>query len=277
MALTLSHLQSGYGHTRILKDLSATIPAGKITALIGPNGCGKSTLLKTIARLLPPQSGSIEMDGDAIYRLSAKQFARRLSFLPQHHMVPEGISVRTLVGYGRSPYLNLWGRLGKKDHAIVDAVMAATHTDILADKRVDELSGGQQQRAFLAMTLAQQTPWLLLDEPTTYLDLNHQIALMDMMRAEQQKGVSVITVLHDLNQAARYCDHLIVLKNGEIVAEGAPQAVMTDQLLADVFAVNAAPYTCPVSGKPMCIVKDNHIITPAYSRATKNGIDNSLE
>lgn len=257
MPLTISHLQSGYGQTRILKDLSTTIPEGKITALIGPNGCGKSTLLKTIARLLPPQGGDISLDGQPVYRLTAKQFARRVALLPQHHMVPEGISVRTLVGYGRSPYLNLWGRLGKTDHAIVDSVMAATHTDILADKRVDELSGGQQQRAFLAMTLAQQTPWLLLDEPTTYLDLNHQVALMDMMREQQQKGVTVITVLHDLNQAARYCDHLIVLKNGELIAEGAPQDVMTDQLLADVFAVNAAPYTCPVSGKPMCIVKNS--------------------
>lgn len=257
MPLTITHLQNGYGQTRILKELSTVIPEGKITALIGPNGCGKSTLLKTIARLLPPQGGSIQLDGQCIYRLPAKAFARHLALLPQHHIVPEGISVRTLVGYGRSPYLNLWGRLGKQDHIIVDAVMAATHTDILADKRVDELSGGQQQRAFLAMALAQQTPYLLLDEPTTYLDLNHQIALMDMMRAEQQKGVTVITVLHDLNQAARYCDHLIVLKKGQIVAEGHPQDVMTHQLLADVFAVNAAPYTCPVSGKPMCIVKNS--------------------
>lgn len=256
MPLEINQLYSGYGDIRILHNINATIPEGKITALIGPNGCGKSTLLKTIARLLSPQSGEIRMDGEAVHRLSGKQFARRLSFLPQHHMVPEGISVRTLVGYGRSPYLNLWGRLGKADHAVVDAVMAATHTDVLADKRVDELSGGQQQRAFLAMTLAQQTPWLLLDEPTTYLDLNHQVALMDMMREQQQKGVSVITVLHDLNQAARYCDHLIVLKKGELIAEGAPDEVMTPALLADVFAVKAAPYTCPVSGKPMCIVKN---------------------
>ncbi|MFC2279201.1 MAG: iron chelate uptake ABC transporter family permease subunit [Cardiobacterium hominis] len=233
------------------------LPAGIFTALIGPNGCGKSTLLKTLARLLPPQSGDITLDGEAIYHMSPRRFARRLSLLPQHHMVPEGINVRTLVGYGRSPYLNLWGRLGKADLDIVARVMAATHTDTLADKRVDELSGGQQQRAFLAMTLAQETPYLLLDEPTTYLDLNHQIALMDMMRAQQEKGTTVITVLHDLNQAARYCDHLIVLKAGQLVAEGSPAEVLTPALLADVFAVNAAPYTCPVSGKPMCIVKES--------------------
>lgn len=257
MALRIDHLQSGYGAIRILKDLNLVIPEGKITALIGPNGCGKSTLLKTIARLLPPQGGDIRLDGQSVYRMGAKAFARHVAFLPQHHMVPEGISVRTLVGYGRSPYLNLWGRLGSKDHDIVARVMAATHTDMLADKRVDELSGGQQQRAFLAMTLAQETPYLLLDEPTTYLDLNHQIALMDMMRAEQEKGVTVITVLHDLNQAARYCDHLVVLKDGALIAEGAPQQVMTNHLLAEVFAVNAAPYTCPVSGKPMCIVENS--------------------
>ena len=257
MALHIHNLHNGYGDAKILHGISATLPAGKITALIGPNGCGKSTLLKTLARLLPPQSGDITLDREAIYHMSPRRFARRLSLLPQHHMVPEGISVRTLVGYGRSPYLNLWGRLGKADLDIVARVMAATHTDTLADKRVDELSGGQQQRAFLAMTLAQETPYLLLDEPTTYLDLNHQIALMDMMRAQQEKGTTVITVLHDLNQAARYCDHLIVLKAGHLVAEGSPAEVLTPALLADVFAVNAAPYTCPVSGKPMCIVKES--------------------
>ena len=255
MALHIANLHNGYGGQTVLHDLTTTIPEGKITALIGPNGCCKSTLLKTIARLLPPQSGDISLDGESIYRITPKNYARRLSLLPQHHMVPEGISVRTLIGYGRSPYLNLWGKLGKADHAVIERVMAATHTGDLADKRVDELSGGQQQRAFLAMTLAQETPYLLLDEPTTYLDLNHQIALMDIMRAQQQKGVTVITVLHDLNQAARYCDHLIVMKKGRLIAEGDPQDVLTPALLADVFAVDAAPYTCPVSGKPMCIVK----------------------
>ena len=255
MALHIANLHNGYGGQTVLHDLTTTIPEGKITALIGPNGCCKSTLLKTIARLLPPQSGDISLDGESIYRITPKNYARRLSLLPQHHMVPEGISVRTLIGYGRSPYLNLWGKLGKADHAVIERVMAATHTGDLADKRVDELSGGQRQRAFLAMTLAQETPYLLLDEPTTYLDLNHQIALMDIMRAQQQKGVTVITVLHDLNQAARYCDHLIVMKKGRLIAEGDPQDVLTPALLADVFAVDAAPYTCPVSGKLMCIVK----------------------
>lgn len=257
MAFVVENLNSGYGSARILHNLNLTVPAGNITALIGPNGCGKSTLLKTLARLLPAQSGNIRLDGTCIRRYSGRQFARRLALLPQQHMVPEGISVRTLVSYGRSPYLNLWGRLRPSDHAVIDAVMAATGTDMLADKRVDELSGGQQQRAFLAMTLAQQTPWLLLDEPTTYLDLNHQVALMELLREQQKQGTSVITVLHDLNQAARYCDHLVVLKQGTVAAQGMPQDIITAPLLAEVFAVNAAPHVCPVSGRPMCIVENS--------------------
>lgn len=259
MALTISHLQSGYGQTRILHDLSTVIPEGKVTALIGPNGCGKSTLLKTLARLLPPQGGEVKLDGQAIYDMPPRQFARHLSLLPQHHLVPEGITVRTLVGYGRSPYLNLWWRLSQADAEIVEQMLAVTHTTELAGRRVDQLSGGQQQRAFLAMTLAQQTPYLLLDEPTTYLDLNHQIALMDIMQARRQAGTTVVTVLHDLNQAARYCDHLIVLKAGHLVAEGEPKDVLTPALLADVFAVDAEPHACPVSGKPTVVVKQSRL------------------
>ena len=253
MALHIHNLHNGYGDNKILHGITATLPAGKITALIGPNGCGKSTLLKTIARLLPPQSGDITLDREPIYRMSPRRFARRLSLLPQHHMVPEGISVRTLVGYGRSPYLNLWGRLGKADLDIVARVMAATHTDTLADKRVDELSGGQQQRAFLAMTLAQETPYLLLDEPTTYLDLNHQIALMDMMRAQQEKGTTVITVLHDLNQACRYADHLVVMREGQIVTQGAPNDIVDAALIEQVFDLPCRIIPDPVAGSPMIV------------------------
>jgi len=253
MALHIHNLHNGYGDAKILHGITATLPEGKITALIGPNGCGKSTLLKTLARLLPPQSGDITLDGEAIYHMSPRRFARRLSLLPQHHMVPEGISVRTLVGYGRSPYLNLWGRLGKADLDIVARVMAATHTDTLADKRVDELSGGQQQRAFLAMTLAQETPYLLLDEPTTYLDLNHQIALMDMMRAQQEKGTTVITVLHDLNQATRFATNLVVMKDGAVVASGPPTEVLTAELVESVFGLPVLVVPDPVTGTPMVV------------------------
>ncbi len=187
------------------------------------------------------------------------------SLLPQHQLVPEGITVRTLVGYGRSPYLNLWGSLGKADREIVDRVMAATHTDIIADRRVDQLSGGQQQRAFLAMTLAQETPYLLLDEPTTYLDLNHQVALMEMMAQQRDRGATVVAVLHDLNQAARYCDHLIVLKEGELMGEGSPKEVLTAEMLAKVFKVDAAQHICPESGRPMVVVKDSGLTEQAVT------------
>ena len=268
MALSVKNLKAGYGGAVAIRNLTTTIPEGRITALIGPNGSCKSTLLKTLARLLPPMAGEATVDDQSIYGLNARAFSRKLSLLPQHQLVPEGITVRTLVGYGRSPYLNLWGSLGKADREIVDRVMAATHTDIIADRRVDQLSGrlghrpeqlsgGQQQRAFLAMTLAQETPYLLLDEPTTYLDLNHQVALMEMMAQQRDRGATVVAVLHDLNQAARYCDHLIVLKEGELMGEGSPKEVLTAEMLAKVFKVDAAQHVCPESGRPMVVVKDS--------------------
>ena len=256
MALSVKNLKAGYGGAVAIRNLTTTIPEGRITALIGPNGSCKSTLLKTLARLLPPMAGEATVDGQSIYGLS---------LLPQHQLVPEGITVRTLVGYGRSPYLNLWGSLSKADREIVDRVMAATHTDIIADRRVDQLSGGQQQRAFLAMTLAQETPYLLLDEPTTYLDLNHQVALMEMMAQQRDRGATVVAVLHDLNQAARYCDHLIVLKEGELMGEGSPKEVLTAEMLAKVFKVDAAQHICPESGRPMVVVKDSGLTEQAVT------------
>mgnify|MGYP002750136806 CR=1 FL=1 len=256
-ALEINGVSWNAGRQRIVHDVSFSVKTGELLGLIGPNGSCKSTLLKTLARLLPPMAGEATVDGQSIYGLSARAFSRKLSLLPQHQLVPEGITVRTLVGYGRSPYLNLWGSLGKADREIVDRVMAATHTDIIADRRVDQLSGGQQQRAFLAMTLAQETPYLLLDEPTTYLDLNHQVALMEMMAQQRDRGATVVAVLHDLNQAARYCDHLIVLKEGELMGEGSPKEVLTAEMLAKVFKVDAAQHVCPESGRPMVVVKDS--------------------
>ena len=170
--------------------------------------------------------------------------------------------MRTLVSYGRNPYVNLWGSLGDADKKIVAEMLELTHTAELADRRVDELSGGQQQRVFLAMTLAQDTPYLLLDEPTTYLDLNHQVTLMNLMRTRQQQGRTVITVLHDLNQAARYCDYLVVLKAGELIAAGEPEQVLTPALLAEVFAVAAQPFSCPYSHRPMCIIENALEVRP---------------
>lgn len=255
MQLSAENLYAGYGNKSILNGLSVTLPSGKITALIGPNGCGKSTLLKCFSRLLTPESGTLRLEGDDISRLHGRALARKLALLPQQHIAPEGIRVRELVGYGRSPWLNLWGRLGEQDHARVACAMQETNIGDMAEKLVSELSGGQRQRVFLAMVLAQDTPLVLLDEPTTYLDISHQVELMALLRRQNQQGKTVVVVLHDLNQASRYCDYLVMMAAGKIVAQGTPEAVMTPPLLAQVFDIDAQIHPEPVSGMPMCIVK----------------------
>ena len=178
-----------------------------------------------------------------------------MAFLPQQHLVPEGIKVRELIAYGRSPYLNLWGKLSQKDEELVTWAMDQTQTVELAEQLVSDLSGGQQQRVFLAMTLAQDAELVLLDEPTTYLDLNRQAELMGMMRQMQQNGKTVITVLHDLNQACRYCDHLIVMKKGAVMAQGTPDEVMTEELLKEVFDLDVEIHRDPIADSPMFIIK----------------------
>lgn len=254
MTLRTENLTVRYGTQTVLDGLSLTLPAGKITALLGPNGCGKSTLLNCFSRLLAPQSGRVLLEDNPIDALSTRQLAQKLALLPQHHLTPEGISVRELVSYGRSPWLSLWGRLSAEDHARVNVAMSQTQTHSLADRPLTDLSGGQRQRAFLAMVLAQETPVILLDEPTTYLDINHQVELMRLMGELKAQGKTVIAVLHDLNQASRYCDHLVVLANGRVMAQGAPDVVMTPELLKTVFSVDARIYPEPVSGRPMCAV-----------------------
>lgn len=254
MILRTENLTLRYGAQTVLNGLSLTLPAGKITALLGPNGCGKSTLLNCFSRLLAPQSGSVLLDETPINDLSSRQLAQRLALLPQHHLTPEGITVRELVSYGRSPWLSLWGRLSAEDNARVNVAMSQTQTQSLADRRLNELSGGQRQRAFLAMVLAQDTPVVLLDEPTTWLDINHQVELMRLMDDLKAQGKTVVAVLHDLNQASRYCDHLVVLANGRAMAQGAPHEVMTPALLKTVFSVEAQIHPEPLSGRPMCVV-----------------------
>ncbi|HHQ5956562.1 TPA: Fe(3+) dicitrate ABC transporter ATP-binding protein FecE [Enterobacter hormaechei subsp. hoffmannii] len=255
MRLRTENLTVSYGAQTVLDGLSLALPAGKITALLGPNGCGKSTLLNCFSRLLTPDSGEILLDEKPIAGFSARQLARRLALLPQHHLSPEGITVRELVSYGRSPWLSLWGRLSAEDNERVNVAMSQTRTRNLADRRLTQLSGGQRQRAFLAMVLAQDTPLILLDEPTTYLDINHQVELMRLMVELKRQGKTVVTVLHGLNQASRYCDHLVVLASGRVMAQGAPEAVMKPELLKTVFSVEAEIHPEPVSGRPMCVVK----------------------
>lgn len=255
MTIEIKNLQLAYEDTPIVHNLDLSFPQNKVIGLLGPNGCGKSTTLKAVARLLKPKKGKITYQGSDIWQKTPKEYAKSLAFLPQQHLVPEGISVRELVAYGRSPYLNLWGKLSQKDEELVEWAMAQTRTTELADKLVADLSGGQQQRVFLAMTLAQDADIVLLDEPTTYLDLNRQADLMAMMRQMQQNGKTVITVLHDLNQACRYCDYLVIFKEGNLMAQGTPDEVMTEALLKNVFDLNVEIHRDPVSDTPMFILK----------------------
>ncbi|RMQ46254.1 FecE protein [Pseudomonas cichorii] len=253
--LQAQQLDIGYGATRIVQSLSFSPPPGKVTALIGPNGCGKSTLLKAFARILTPQAGSLSLDGQAYEKLSPRELARRIAFLPQVLPIPEGVSVRQLVAYGRSPHNSLWGRLSGADRASVDQALKRMELETLAERPLSDLSGGQRQRAWLAMVLAQDADIVLLDEPTTYLDISHQVELLDLMRQLSAEGKTVITVLHDINQACRYADHLAVMQAGRLVASGSPDEVLDAELVGRVFDVQVQILREPVAGTPMCIVE----------------------
>lgn len=255
MSLSIHHLTVGYNAKAIVKNINLDLPDGKIIALIGPNGCGKSTLLKAIARILEPLEGSIHWQGKDILKLPSRYLATQLALLPQTQPIPEGIKVKELVAYGRSPYTGFWGQLNAKDNQIIQTMMEKVGVAELAEKLVCELSGGQRQRVWLAMTLAQDTPYLLLDEPTTYMDLNHQVELMKLFKTLNQSGKTIITVLHDINQAARYCDYLIVMKEGEIITQGEPEAVITQSMLKSVFSLNAQIHHDPIANTPMCVVE----------------------
>lgn len=251
--LKTKNLSVAYGKNTIIPDLSVSIPQGKITALIGPNGCGKSTLLKTLARINKPVAGEIFFNDKPLSSYGDKRLARSLSLLPQILVSPEGITVRKLVEYGRSPYLSHWGRLGQEDKSIVEQAMQQTGVSEFADKSVESLSGGQRQRAWIAMVMAQDTEVVMLDEPTTYLDMSHQVELMNLMQQMNAQGKTVVVVLHDLNQACRYCDHLIVLEQGQLVAQGSPDEVLTESLLDEVFDLKAKIFDDPISNTPMCV------------------------
>ena len=253
--LQAQQLDIGYGDTRIVQALSFSPPPGKVTALIGPNGCGKSTLLKAFARILTPQAGKLSLDGQAYAQISPRELARKIAFLPQVLPIPEGVSVRQLVAYGRSPHNSLWGRLSGADRSSVDQALQRMELETLAERPLSDLSGGQRQRAWLAMVLAQDAAIVLLDEPTTYLDISHQVELLDLMRQLSAEGKTVITVLHDINQACRYADHLAVMQAGRLVASGTPDEVLDAELVSRVFDVQVQIMREPVAGTPMCIVE----------------------
>lgn len=243
-----------YEAHEVFAGLDVEIPAEQITCIIGPNACGKSTLLRALSRLVKPQSGEVVLQGKDIHRYSTKQVAQRLGLLPQSSTAPFGITVGDLVARGRFPYQQALQQWSQDDERIVNQALADARVDHLAHRTVDELSGGQRQRVWMALVLAQQTPVMLLDEPTTYLDISHQLELLELCRdLNRQRRRTVVLVLHDLNQACRFADHLIVMKDGGIVTEGDPSAVMTEELLLDVYGLEARVQNDPVFGTPLIL------------------------
>ncbi|MFO6300621.1 ATP-binding cassette domain-containing protein [Rahnella selenatireducens] len=259
--LYAQNLTLGYDKKVIARDLSVSIPEGKLTVIIGPNACGKSTLLRTLSRLMQPQSGTVFLDGKLIGDYGTKDVAKRLGLLPQSSTAPGDITVADLVGRGRYPHQNLFSRWNVQDTQAVDDAMRATGVYELAESTVNSLSGGQRQRVWIAMVLAQQTPLLLLDEPTTWLDIAHQIDLMELMcRLNQENGRTLVVVLHDLNQACRYAGHLIAMRDGKILAEGAPADIVTPELIEQVFGLRCSIIDCPVSHTPLIIPLGNFAV-----------------
>ncbi|MCC3294112.1 ABC transporter ATP-binding protein [Arthrobacter sp. zg-Y411] len=257
--LSAQKLELGYDERKVVESLSLELPAGKITIVVGANACGKSTLLRGLARLLKPTGGTVYLNGKDIHSLPSRQVARTLGLLPQTPTAPEGITVADLVGRGRYPHQGWFRQWTPEDDTAVAAALAATQTDQLASRNVDELSGGQRQRVWIAMALAQETDILLLDEPTTFLDVTHQIEVLDLITdLNRRSGTTVAIVLHDLNLAARYADHLVAMKNGRIAAEGAPADVVTEDLVRDVFGLASRVIPDPVSGTPMVVPLGRH-------------------
>jgi iron complex transport system ATP-binding protein len=252
-------LRAGYGDRAVLQGLRLDLPPARITAIVGANACGKSTLLKCLSRLLTPAQGHVFLDGKSVHRLPARDLARRLGLLPQSPLAPEGITVAELVGLGRHPHHGLLSRWTREDDAAVAAALQTTATADLADRAVDELSGGQRQRVWMAMALAQQTDVLLLDEPTTFLDINHQVEILDLLTdLNRDRGATIVMVLHDLNLAARYADFLVAMRDGRIYAAGAPDTVLTEAMVRDVFGLKSRIIIDPTSGKPMMLPVGRH-------------------
>ncbi|EPD3272989.1 iron-enterobactin ABC transporter ATP-binding protein [Cronobacter sakazakii] len=252
--LTGEALTLGYGDFRVADGLNVAIPDGKFTAIIGPNGCGKSTLLRTLSRLMKPLGGQVRLDGEAIQHFATKEVARRIGLLSQNASAPGDITVAELVARGRYPHQPLFTRWRDEDERAVQKAMAATGVTALADQSVDTLSGGQRQRAWIAMVLAQETSILLLDEPTTWLDISHQIDLLELLCAlNREQGYTLAAVLHDLNQACRYANHLIALRDGKIIAEGAPSEIVDAALIEAIYGLRCMIIEDPVAGTPLVV------------------------
>jgi iron complex transport system ATP-binding protein len=249
------NLTLGYGEYIVLKDINLSIPKNKITILVGSNGCGKSTLLRTMARLLKPISGSVLLEEDDIIRKSTKEVAKKLSILTQSPTAPGDLTVFNLVKQGRYPYQSWLNQWSKEDEKIVNYALERTGLMEIRDKRISDLSGGQKQRVWIAMTLAQQTEIILLDEPTNHLDIKYKIEVLDLLkRLNEEEKRTIVIVLHDINLACRYADHIIAIKDGEVYGQGAPEQLVTEDFIRNVFDIEAKVMLCPVFNTPMCIV-----------------------
>jgi iron complex transport system ATP-binding protein len=252
--LTVESIDLGYDDRRVVQGLSLRIATGRITTIVGPNGCGKSTLLRGIARILKPGAGRVLVDGADIHRMATRDVAQKIGLLPQSPTAPEGLTIEDLVGRGRYPHQTMFQRWSHADQAAVDHALTATALQELRRRPVDELSGGQRQRAWIALALAQETPIVLLDEPTTYLDLAHQVDVLDLLAdLNERDGRTIVMVLHDVNQAARYSHEIVAMKAGVVVASGPPGAIVSREFLRDVFGLEAQVISDPVDGTPACL------------------------
>jgi iron complex transport system ATP-binding protein len=253
-AIETTNLSLSYGESLIIKELNLKIPKGEITVFLGGNGCGKSTLLRAIARLLKPKSGSVLLEGNAITKLATKDVAKKMALLPQSPSAPEGLTVLQLVKQGRYPHQSWLKQWSEHDEEKVNAALRATRLENLKERAVDSLSGGQRQRAWIAMTLAQDTDIILLDEPTTYLDMTHQIEILDLLfELNENEKRTIVMVLHDLNLACRYAHNVVAIKNQQIYAQGKPEYVINCRLVKDVFGMECKVTRDPLFGTPLCI------------------------
>lgn len=249
-------LTLGYGGTPVSEHLDVEVPDGSFTVIIGPNACGKSTLLRSLARLLPPEEGTVMLDGKDIRRVGSKAIARRLGLLPQSSSSPSGITVRDLVARGRFPHQSLLRQWSSSDDDAISHALSATGVADLASRRVEELSGGQRQRVWLSLVLAQETSLLLLDEPTTFLDITHQLEVLRLCRKLHRDGLTLVAVLHDLNLAFRYATNLIVMCEGKVVAHGRPEDIVTAELIGEVYGIDCMCFADPATGSPMIVPTD---------------------